>query len=32
VVGAELGDIALVEVVAVGHRGLLTSTYVSYRS
>src|ERR1700738_3981831 len=32
VVGAELGDIALVEVVAIAHRGLLTSTYVSYRS
>jgi hypothetical protein len=32
VVGAELGDIALVEVIAIAHRGLLISTYVSYRS
>ena len=32
VIGAELGDIPLVEVVAIAHRGLLTSTNVSYRS
>src|SRR4029079_16598435 len=32
VIGAELGDIPLVEVVAIAHRGLLISTYVSSRS
>src|SRR6476646_2398985 len=32
VIGAELGDIALVEVVAIAHRGLLISTDVSCRS
>jgi hypothetical protein len=32
VIGAELGDIALVEVVAIAHHNLLISTYVSCRS
>jgi hypothetical protein len=30
VVGAELGDVALVEVIAITHRGFLNSTFFSH--